>query len=275
MNKATAFGLSTMTALWLTLSGCASNADTRPEGADMSSEATEATLFLRADPDALSLTDEGCHSDLVETLVNRDVYEKIAAGDSFAGVVDEDNPEAETTISQRIQMYKEEREEKLSMFFDCSDQNAELHGLANDIVANPLDGESPDKFRNLMVTIASERMDDVYALYPLDMIQEAAQEWKDIVLEVNDNVIGDVKGMIKDDVLETRINKLIEDNYDQLALSVARLEMSDYLGVEGQVEGPNQEQFTSIFQKMITTETAKYIGELKRMQKDAGPIYEI
>tara|TARA_R110001592_G_scaffold20926_9_gene84651 strand:- start:37087 stop:37962 length:876 start_codon:yes stop_codon:yes gene_type:complete len=286
--KTTAFGA--MTALWLTVSACSSNggANSAQEAFETRHNNPDTTQYLQEWSDtglimndavapedsAVTLDDGACDSKLVETLINRDIYERIVAGDNFSDI-NKAQTESSATLSERILTYKTERSEKLATFFDCRDQNAELHNLAEGITTNPYDPANPDKFRALLVNMATERMDDVHALYPLEDLQEAAQEWKDFVVNANHEMLGKLDGVFVDDVLSKRIDDLVENHYDGLALSVARLEMADFLNVEGDLEGTSAQTFAREFQALVTQEIAKYATELLKEKAARGPVFEI
>ena len=81
--------------------------------------------------------------------------------------------------------------------------------------------------------------------------------------------------LFKEDELDARIDALIEDHHEQLSLTVARLEMADYLGVQGKVEGASPQEFANQFKTLIANEMAQYLREVISAKQMAGPTYEI
>jgi len=266
-----AFGA--ITALWLT-AGCANSGgadDTRVDPLHAEPDTTEMVFIPSIDQ--LEAQGQECDDGLVETLINRDVYERLAQADNFNEMADE-LPEG-ASLSDRINAYKDERREKISTFFDCRDENGELHDLASSIIAIPGNPTNPDKFRELFVDIASERMDDVRDLYPAEMMTDAAKQFKDIIVEMNSARIDEVGPLFNDDKLDARIDEMIHENHDQMALAMARMEMADYLGMEGAVEGSSPQGFMNQFQSMVAFEVANYLREVILTREASGPTYEI
>ena len=266
-----AFGA--ITALWLT-AGCANSGgadDMRIQPLVAEPDATEMVFIPPIDQ--LEAQDQGCDDDLVETLINRDVYERLAQADNFNEMADE--LPAGASLSDRITAYKNERREKISTFFDCRDGNEELHDLASSIIAIPGNPTNPDKFRELFVDIASERMDDVRDLYPAEMMSDAAKQFKDIIVEANSARIDELGPLFNDDKLDARIEEMIHENHDQMALAMARTEMADYLGMDGAVEGSSSQAFVRQFQSMVAFEIANYLREVILTRQASGPTYEI
>lgn len=273
MSSPRNIAIGAMTALWLS-AGCANSGgadDARIQSLVAEPDTTEMVFIPSIDQ--LEAQGQECDDGLVETLINRDVYERLAKADNFNEMADE--LPAGSSLSDRINAYKDERREKISTFFDCRDENEELHDLASSIIAIPGNPTNPDKFRELFVDIASERMDDVRDLYPADMMNDAAKQFKDIIVEANSARIDELGPLFNDDTLDERIENLIHENHDQMALAMARMEMADYLGMEGAVEGSSPRGFVNQFQSMIALEVANYLREVILTREASGPTYEI
>ncbi|MGN7438693.1 MAG: hypothetical protein ACTHOO_08625 [Alcanivorax sp.] len=274
MNNSRNIAFGAIAALWLS-AGCGNvgNAESSGGQAPVLNDPDQTEMiFIPPIDDAISQSGQ-CDDDLVDKLVNRDVYERLVQADDFnemaAGL-----PE-DASLSDRINAYKAERTEKIGVFFDCSDENKELHDLAAFITTYPENPGNADKFRELFVEVASTRLDDINALYPPEMLNEAAHEFKDFLLDMNMERIEELGPMFKEDELDARIDALIEDNHDQLSLTVARLEMADYLGVQGKVEGASPQAFANQFKTLIADEMAQYLREVISAKQMAGPTYEI
>jgi len=268
MDKVKTSAISAVTALWLTVSGCASN------GGLMQDELDD---YVQNNPDIYqpivtgSIADNQlCDDNLVKKLVNRDIYNGIISGYDFRGSTDDS-----VDMSDAIKEYKERRTDEIKTFFDCSEENIELSNLASRIASDPYNPDSFDDFKELFIKIASERMADIHSLYPLEDFQEVAQEAKSQALGLSKDLVEDLAVFFKSDDLTSRINDMVEEKYDNYALEMARLEISDYLNIQVDEDNGGALDFISNIQRDVTKEVIEYLLELKKIEIETGPKLEI
>ncbi len=253
MNILKAGVAGSVVALWLTFSGCSSLPVNGQEAAQ--------------DVDT-------CNSSLVDDLAFNDAHERLLAGRNFEPHIFQHKDEGEELkdFSEIIANYKEMRTKNLNTLFGCRDDNKVLHGYANKMYEAPSDH---DTFKKMMVTLASERMDDVKALYPVEHFVEATTEWTNYFFEENSLQLQQLQIPLKDDVLAERLRGAVEENYEHLAILAMETELADTFNIGARAEHGLKEVLKDNMSLLIKEEMIEYVNELQEEQRKRGPIHTI
>ena len=252
MNKLKVGVASSAVALWLTFSGCSA---LQVNDADVQ------------DPDT-------CNPSLVDDLAFNDTHERLLAGDNFEPYVfqGKDAGEEPKDFSEIISRYKEARTKSLNTLFGCRDDNKVLNGYANKMHETPSDH---DTFKKLMVTLVSEHMDDVKALYPVEHFVEATTEWTNHFFEENSSQLQQLEIPLNDDVLAERLRNAVEENYEHLAVLAMEVELADTFNIGARAEHNLKGLLKENISQLIREEMVEYVKELQEEQEKRGPIHTI
>ncbi|MCB1681208.1 MAG: hypothetical protein KDI61_02990 [Alphaproteobacteria bacterium] len=218
-----------------------------------------------------------CDDNLSHELVTREIYRRLSQGDTFrsSGEHADDAGEDHSTISQRLQSFRREREERYEHLFACQGDDKEIHERASYLVDHPNDREA---FMNLYVDLVEQRGEEVLALYDLKDFEDFA----DLLMEQSMRQLrarfSDFDEFVDEKILREAVHQSIAENHDELALMALKGELVDIFQAQSSVPRTFRLEMPLALQKIIARDLVEHMAERvqrRTFDRTSGRKFEI
>lgn len=230
---------------------------------------TETTLVSR-DISKQKLIDSECDRATLESLVNREVYNRLTHGDTLLNqfwhnsVGDGSAQRGSKNLGDRVISFKADRLAFYNKLFSCDSPDKEINQLVTRLKNNSHDRGS---FQALYIRLVEQRSEAIVDLFQASDFNSVSDKLLNEALFYLHSRYKDIDQIVDKEALQKSIHENIAQNHESLALLALQTEMADIFDDGTKAPDSSKVELIAALQNIVAKEvSAHVVGNIIKKQ---------